>query len=411
MRGRAHRLSSLMTMLFVLFAGQNVRADFGASPEYKVVGYYTAWSIYGRGYPVTKVPPDKLTHINYAFANISADGRCVLGDVYGDTQFLYPGDEKTSGLHGNFNQLRLLKQKNPKLKTLISIGGWTWSDHFSDVALTEESRRRFAASCVNFMQDYGFDGIDVDWEFPVKGGLKASSGRPADKANFTLLLSELRHQLDSAASAGQHFLLTIAAPATAQFYQNMELDRIHVYVDWVNIMAYTFYGGWNKTTNLHAALYPLTDDPNLDTVMRNTYNVDGAVQAYLMAGVPPAKVVVGVPFYGHGWQGVPNVNNGLFQTFSGLPKGTWGDGIYDYKDLKAHYFGTYQRFWHKTAQVPWLYNPATGIMISYEDPESLGAKANYIMAKGLGGAMIWELDYDDVEHSLLNTLADRLGLK
>jgi chitinase len=174
-------------------------------------------------------------------------------------------------------------------------------------------------------------------------------------------------------------------------------------------MSYTFHGGWSPVTNLHNALYAASADPSEDEATRLEFNVDAAVRAYRMAGIPANKLVVGVPFYGHGWSGVEDVNHGLYQPFSGLPDATWGDGVYDYDDLAANYLKVYTRYWHDESMVPWLYNPDTKIMISYEDPQSLRAKADYVREQGLGGLMIWELSYDDADHALLDAVYSALN--
>jgi chitinase len=220
--------------------------------EPKVVGYFVEWGVYDRKYHVKDVPADKLTHLNYAFAKI-ADGECAVVDPYAATDKAYPGDKQDPGvLRGNFNQLQQLKKQHPHLKTLISVGGWTLSGPFSDAALTKESRAKLAKSCVAFMKKYEFDGVDIDWEYPVGGGLESNKKRPEDKQNFTLLLAELRAQLDEAGKADKkQYLLTIAAPAGARNMVNLELDKIHPYLDWLNLMAYDFHGPWEKTTNLN----------------------------------------------------------------------------------------------------------------------------------------------------------------
>jgi len=195
---------------FVLL-GIAVQAQETSAPK-RIVGYFTSWAIYGREYFVNEIPADKLTHINYAFANVSKEGECLIGDSWADVEIAFEGDAQDAPFKGNFNQLKLLKEKNPNLKTLISIGGWTWSRLFSDVALTEESRDKFAASCVKFMMDYGFDGIDVDWEYPTGAGDATNHETPEDPENFILLMAEMRAQLDAAGEVdGTHYLLTIAA--------------------------------------------------------------------------------------------------------------------------------------------------------------------------------------------------------
>jgi chitinase len=166
--------------------------DGGTTPPLgkKIVAYYTAWSTYGRNYQVADIDGSKITHLNYAFANVQ-NGEIVVGDTYADLDKAFPGDCWEAGCkRGNFNQLQKLKQKYPHLKTLISVGGWTWSGNFSDAAMTEASRTKFANSALKFVREYGFDGVDIDWEYPVGGGL--TPGKPEDKQNFTLLMKKLR---------------------------------------------------------------------------------------------------------------------------------------------------------------------------------------------------------------------------
>lgn len=395
------RFVASVFMAFSLMMMSSAQETQDTPPTYHVVGYYASWNIYSRSYYITDIPGDKLTHINYAFANISDEGECMLGDEYADTQFEYPGDVATEILKGNFKQLNLLKEAYPHLRTLLSIGGWTWSEKFSDAALNDESRAKFAASCVAMMKQYGFDGLDIDWEYPVGGGEEDNVSRPEDKQNYTLLLAELRKQLDAQGEAdGEvHYLLTIAAPASAYSYNNFELGKIHEYLDWVNIMAYDFAGAWNAVTDHHAALYASEGSLSPDL------SGDAAVRAYLNAGIPAEKIVLGVPFFGRGWSGVGERKNGLHQTYAS----TYGDegGFLHYLNLSDLLLKA-QRHWDEQAQAPWLYDPVGGIMVSYDDPESLALKAEYIAKNGLGGVMIWELGIDDRDHTLLNALAAKL---
>ena len=376
----------------------------------RIIGYFTSWGVAARGYPVASIPADKLTHINYAFSAISPLGKCALGDPTADTQRFYSIRDSVDkqadikdGPHGTFNQLLKLKQKYPHIKVLISLGGWTGSSLFSDVAQTEESRQKFVQSCIElYLQKHAgvFDGVDVDWEYPVSGG--ARDGKPEDKHNYTLLLEEFRKQLDAQGQAdGVQYLLTIAAPAGPQIIANFELDQIDQYLDWINLMTYDFHGGWDTTTNFLSALYKSSDDPSSPAV-RDAFNVDAVVQAYRKAGIPAHKLVVGIPFYARGWQGVPEENNGLYQSASGPAQSNLEPGVFTYSQLVKGYLPTYSRFMHPEAGVPWLYNPETGVMITYEDPESVGLKAEYVKENSLGGVMLWELSQDGGE--LLNAL-------
>ena len=370
-----------------------------ATPKH-IVGYYAQWAT-ERGFPPANIQGDKLTQINYAFGNVSAQGECQVGDPKADVERVFSSAESVSGaadstdakaLHGNFNQLLELKQKYPNLQILISVGGWTWSEHFSAAAATDASRKAFVTSCINvFLKQYPglFDGIDIDWEFPVSGGLKP--GTPDDKHNYTLMLAELRAQLEAlGATDGKHYLLSIAAPASPGVAQNLERSEIIKSLDWINLMTYDIHGVWEKSTNFNAPLYKSDQDPG-----DASSTVDASVQGYLAAGVPASQLVMGVPFYGHGWQGVPNQDHGLYQPATGGAPGIYEDGAFDYKELKDHYFATYIRGWNADAQSPWLYSPITGIFIGYDDHESIAAKAGYAKDQGLGGVMVWELSQDD----------------
>jgi chitinase len=380
----------------------------------RIVGYFTEWSVYDRKFHVGDILAARLTHLNYAFAKISRTGECALCDSYAAIDKAYPGDKAGAGeLRGSFHQLQLLKQKHRHLKTLLSVGGWTLSGRFSDGALSEKSRTHFAKSCVGIMAKYGFDGVDIDWEYPVSGGMPGNKTRPQDRANYTRLLARLRKELDDRGRTDKrHYLLTIAAPASPKTYANLELARIAALVDWINLMTYDFHGSWSARTNFHAPLYAAKGDPTGDKTVRQQFNVHAAVQGYLAAKVPPGRIVVGMAYYGRGWGGVKKANQGLYQRHGPTaPKGTWEAGVWDYKDLKTNYIGKSKRHWHEEAKVPWLFDERAAVMISYDDPKSLRLKAGYVASHHLGGVMIWELSADDAQGSLLRALRAGLHLK
>lgn len=371
----------------------------------RIVGYYTSWSIYGRQFYVTDIPPIGLTHINYAFANIS-NGQIVLGDPYADTEYSYPGDNWFDPLRGNFKQLIRLKTTNPTLKTLISVGGWSWSDSFSDVALTPASRELFANSCASFVMLYDFNGVDLDWEYPDGGGEPGNIERPEDPANFVLLCERLRVKLDSLETLhNREFLLTMAAGATQSHIQNLDWPALMNSLDFVNVMCYDFAGAWSAQTCFNAPLFMDPANPFVEPV-HSTFNSDAAMQALIVEGVPRERLVMGVPFHGKGFANVVNLNNGLYQNFNGMtPGGTWEPGIYDFTDLRDHYVNQngFTRFYHPLSFTPFLHNPATNVFITYEDVESISDKAEYVLNENLGGVMIWELSADRGSQ-LLNTV-------
>jgi chitinase len=284
------------------------------------------------------------------------------------------------------------------LRTLISVGGASHSAYFPSAASNDAARQHFAQSCVQFMKQNGFDGIDIDWEYPTAG----------QKQDFTALLAELRRQLDAQGAAdGQDYLLTIAAPAGPHNYANLELNLIPALLDWINLMAYDFTVASSKRTDFVAPLNAY--DPAI--AKHAAANVGAAVQTYLNAGVPSDKLVLGTRFVGTGWQGVADAGNGLYQQNDGPAPGTWDaagaapSGSFGYQDLEQNYLGSYTRFWHDEAKVPWLYNPSTGVFVTYEDPQSLQLKAGSVVDNHLGGVMIWHLGADDVQHSLVNAIA------
>jgi chitinase len=385
-------LCAVATILALATLGAGANDSVGtvhAIGATRVIGYYPSWATYERNYQVSDIPADQLTHINVAFANV-ADGKCIVGDSYADTDKAFVGDSWDAGvLRGNFHQLEILRAAHPKLRTLISIGGWTWSANFSQAAATPESRRALSASCVDFMTTYGFDGIDIDWEYPVSGGLQ--SGSPQDRTNYTLLLREFRTQLDVAAVGNRHYLLTVAAPAGPQNIANLQVDEVGATVDWINLMTYDYHGGWDTTTGHNAPMARGVGDRS-----PRGFSVKETVNAYLKGGVPAAKLVLGIPFYGRGWQEVSATRAGLYQQGRTASIGTWEPepGMFDYTDIAVTYLPKMKRTWDPVAQVPTLYDPVRRLFITYDDPTSIAIKAEYVKAMGLGGAMIWELSGD-----------------
>ncbi len=427
-------------LVFTSMPTQNSFIQAAETNDYKIIGYYPSWAAYGRDYQVWDMDASKVSHINYAFADICWDGRhgnpdpagpnpqtwacqdengnmdapngtIVMGDPWIDAQKTNPGDNWDDPLKGNFKQLIKLKEQNPHLKTLISIGGWTWSNRFSDVAADPVTREQFANSAVDFIRNYGFDGVDIDWEYPVSGGLPGNSTRPEDKQNYVLLLQEVREKLDAAeAEDGTEYLLTIASGASNEYVENNELGQIADIVDWINIMTYDFNGGWQTQSGHNAPLYfdPAAEAAGLPKA--DTFNVQSAVTRHINDGVPANKLVLGTPFYGRGWSDCDAANNGEYQNCSPATEGTWENGTFDFSDLEDNYINKngYQRYWNDKAKVPYLYNASNGNFITYDDEESFGYKTDFIKSEGLAGAMFW--DYSgDVNQTLVTTLANNLN--
>ncbi len=324
----------------------------------------------------------RLTRINYAFANIE-DGKIIEGFQH-DAQ--------------NFAVLQKLKTRNPALQILVSVGGWTWSGRFSEMALTTESRTKFIDSVVEFLGKYKLDGLDIDWEYPGSIG-NGNPFRPEDKQNFTALLKELRSRFDHEKQRlHRPLLLSIATGASTEFLAHTEMDKVAHYVDTVNLMSYDYYEPTDdKIAGHHAPLFTNPADPK-------HVSVDASVTAYLASGVPARKLVVGVPFYGHAWSHVSPDNFGLYQP------GQSSDIPSEYNALLPFLqpASGYVRHWDAQASVPFLYNAGNGTFISYEDPESLRAKCRFVLDKHLAGIMFW--DYEgDAEGALLTSISGALS--
>ena len=353
------------------------------APTKKIVSaYYAGWSAYN-GYTPLNIPASSITNINYAFAKIGDDLKIEMGDSYIDPT--------------NFAQLNQLKKSYPNIKTLISIGGWSDSGKFSDAALTDSSRTVFAVSVVAFVKQYGFNGVDIDWEYPVGGGLSTNMARSADKTNFTLLLQKLREKLNAQGQRdGQKYLLSIAGGADKSYAANTQLSLIANYVDYASIMTYDIHGLGDSYTDLNAPLYvPTESSPQYK------WSVDQAVKAWITSGFPASKIVMGVPFYGYIYNGVTGGGTGLYKNYSG------GSSI-SYDSLLSNYIsnGSYTKYFHPVALVPWMFNGST--FISFDNEISMGDKAKYIVQNNLAGASIWELSQNK-GGQLLNALT--LNLK
>ena len=350
-------------------------------PAKMVVGYYGGWAAYS-GFTPDKVSASSLNVLNYAFAKVGADLKIAANDPYID----YP----------NFTKLKNLKRSCPWLKTVISIGGWSDSGRFSDAALTEASRAAFSDSAVRCIKTNGFDGIDIDWEYPTGGGLASNVTRSADPTNFQLLLKTLRNKLDLQGYRDKkHYILSFAGGASNGYASRIGLSAIAQYVDHGRILTYDLHGFWDSFTDFNAPLYlPAGQSP------QGRASVDAAVRSWLNNGFPPGKMIMGVPFYGYVYQGVSGVNNGLWQRFTSA-------SAVGYDTIQSKYVSSasYQKFYDSAAAVPWLFNGTT--FVSYVDDASNRKKVQYSVSKGLLGVGVWDLGVDGTG-TLINSVKQPL---
>jgi chitinase len=315
-----------------------------------------------------QIDPQSITRANYAFANVK-DGRMVTGFAHDAENYAY---------------LVALKKQNPEFTVLVSVGGWLWSDKFSDVALTAQSRAVFEDSVMEFLARYDLDGLDIDWEYPGLPGA-SQNFRPQDGHNFTLLLADLRARFDrQEKKIHRRLYLTIAAGSGDDYIAHTELKQDERYLDTVNLMAYDYVEpGSDPLTGNHAPLLP---DP-ADT--RN-FSADQSVRNFEKAGVPAEKLLLGVPFYGHVWGQVADVNHGYLQPGKAIPNAYSNFSAVNSTMLNQGFV----RYWDSAASVPYLYNSDKHIFVSYEDTESLAAKCRYVSEHKLGGVMFWDYSGD-----------------
>ncbi|MGH8877967.1 MAG: glycosyl hydrolase family 18 protein, partial [Stackebrandtia sp.] len=418
------------------------------------VGYFVQWGIYGRQYFVKNLDTSgaaaQLTHINYAFTNIDPQNlTCLNGVTKGTTPDPQDPDQGTGAgdaeadygrgfsaaqsvdgqadtgwepLRGNFNQLLKLKAKHPHLKVLMSIGGWTYSKFFSDVAATEASREKFVSSCVDMYikgnlplyngaggEGTGagiFDGIDLDWEWPGAEGHPGNHISDADKENNTLLFAEFREQLDALSKdTGEQYELSAFTPADpAKIDAGWDITTsdgtpsVFDYMDFANVQGYDFHGSgsdnsWEPNQTGHASNQYTDDQDPYETHFSNEI----AIQEYLDAGVNPRKLTIGLPFYGRGWQGVADGDvNGEWQSANGAAPGQFAEeaGTRGYANLKASVPGCTVHHDEQSIST-YCFTGDGGQWWSFDDPWSIERKTAWLKEKGLLGVMIWEMSGDD----------------
>lgn len=279
------------------------------------------------------------------------------------------------------------------MKTLLSIGGWTYSTNFPILASTAASRATFASTAVTFVKDLGFDGIDIDWEYPASD---------TDAANFVLLLAALRSALDAYAAVsapGYHFLITVASPAGPTNYDIEHLSAMNAYLDQWNLMAYDYAGSWDTNSGHQANIMP-----NAASMVTTPFSTTQAITDYIAAGIPPNKIVLGFPLYGRSFEST----TGLGAPFSGIGTGSWEAGVWDYKVLPL---AGATEIWDPVAQASYSYNSATQELISYDNMASAMNKVTYLKEEGLGGAMFWESSGDRTDGgSLISGVAAAMGV-
>lgn len=463
------------------------REKMGADHPRRVIGYFTSWRTGKDGKPAylaSDIPWDKITHINYAFAHVDGGNKLSVGPdgaTNPATGMTWPGVEGAAmdpelPYKGHFNQLTKFKKQHPDVKTMISVGGWAETGGYfaddgsrvdsggfysmatnADGSVNQAGIDTFADSAVDFVRKYGFNGVDIDYEYPTT---MKDAGNPLDWSfangrraglvkGYAALMKTLREKLDHAGAAdGRHYLLSVAAPSSGYLLRGMETFQVQKYLDYVNIMSYDLHGAWNEHVGPNASLFDDGKDSELAAAGVYTTSQYGGIgylntdwaYHYFRGSMPAGRINIGLPYYTRGFKNVTGGTDGLWgkapstdcPAGSGLTKcgdgavgidnlwhdldtngeespagsnpmwhaknlekGVVGDYVTDYGfPADTELTGTYARKYDSTLVAPWLWNAEKKVFLSTEDEQSVQAKADYVVDRGIGGTMVWELAGD-----------------
>ncbi|MGP3980183.1 chitinase C-terminal domain-containing protein [Streptomyces sp. KR80] len=463
------------------------REKLGDDHQRRVIGYFTGWRTGKDGTPAylaSDIPWGKVTHLNYAFAHVGSDHKISVGadgEKNPATGMTWPGVEGAEmdpdySYKGHFNLLSKFKKQHPDVKTLISVGGWAETGGYfddsgdrvasggfytmatnADGSVNQAGIDTFADSAVAFIKKYGFNGVDIDYEYPTS---MKDAGNPLDWSiangrraglvkGYAVLMKTLREKLDRAGAAdGKHYLLTVAAPSSGYLLRGMETFQVQKYLDYVNVMSYDLHGAWNEYVGPNASLYD--DGKDGELAAAGVYgtaqyggvgylNTDWAYH-YFRGSMPAGRINIGLPYYTRGWKNVTGGTDGLWGKASStdcpagsgltkcgdgavgidnlwhdkdtagkespagsnpmwhaknLEKGVVGDYLTRYGfPADTKLTGSYARKYDATLTAPWLWNAEKNVFLSTEDEQSVKAKADYVVDQGIGGTMVWELAGD-----------------
>ena len=407
-------------LLLALTLNYSLLAD---ALQYRNVMYYGEWSIYAgqKNFYPSKMDPKLITHLNFAFMDMDSNGDLVLCDEYADFQIItlpeLTGINYGAPYAGVLGALAILKIRNPHLKLGVSVGGWTRSGDFSGISKDKVKRKNFAHNIVKFIDYLGYDFVDIDWEYPTavrKGdpegnGVQIDEGCPGseeDTENFTLLLQELRNELDALGEKnGKHYELSVAMSASPTMMAKIQYDKILKIVDFAYMMTYDLNGAWNSYTGHHTALYT-NEAYDHSTMLEAAFSVDTCIK-YLEETygntIDMNKIVIGVAPYTRGWAGVKDDgldkdNPGLYATATpnsmksadGTTSGTYG--FFELPTLIQQY--GLEEYFDDKAKAAYYFSPTSGVFFTCDNEQSVAAKGKYVKEKGLGGLIAWMASLD-----------------
>jgi chitinase len=346
---------------FLLF----ILCSFAASAQqYRIIAYAT-----GKAENIKQYPVGKLTHIIYSFLKIQ-----------GDTLTFHNDDQRKS-----LEELVALKKTYPKLKIMVSIGGWSGCSFCSDLFADPLHRLNFARTTVSLFKQYNIDGLDLDWEYPAIEGYPGHKYDAADKNNFTGLIKALRNEM------GKNYLLTFAAGGFVKYLEeSVDWNAVTPLVDFVNLMTYDLVGGYATVTGHHTPLHD--HNPGEESTSK-------CVNWLLERKVPAGKLIIGAAIYARVWENVPDINHGLYQA----GKFKRGVAFYEFNNYFSDTSG-FKYYWDEKAKAPYQYNKAQKLFATFDDKRSIKEKTEFIRRKKLGGIMFWELIQDLEQDGLVDEM-------
>lgn len=355
------RICNIILLFF--FASISV-AQNKSSTNMEVIAYYS-----GSSEGIDKYRVEDLTQIIFSFGHLKGN-RLHISNAR-DT--------------GRIQKLVSLKQRNPKLKVLLSLGGWGGCAPCSDVFSTAEGRNEFAASTKELLDFFNADGIDLDWEYPAIEGHPGHAYKKEDKTNFTLLVEALRKSL------GKKAIISFAAGGFDKFLQeSIDWQAVMPVIDFVNLMSYDLVSGFSKVTGHHTPLYSNSTQKQ---------SADNAIRYFQSINVPLKKIIIGAAFYARTWENVKDINNGIYQ--QGNFKHFISFSQFDQRLNKDSGFVYYR---DSIAKAPYAYNKRTNTFATFDDEESVTEKVKYVKQLELGGIMFWELSLDKAVNGLLSAI-------
>lgn len=338
-------------------------ADVKQKKKFKVIAYWT-----GSDKKIDRETILQLDQIIYSFLHLEGNSLNV---------------SRKDSLHLEY--LSSLKELKPKLKVLISLGGWGGCETCSEVFSSEKGREDFTLSVKKILQEYDADGIDLDWEYPAIEGYPGHEFKPEDRENFTLLVKELREGL------GENLVISFAAGGFQDYLKkSVEWNEVMPLMNHVNLMSYDMVNGGSDKTGHHSSLFS-TPHQKLST--------NKAVKYLDSIGVPREKIVIGAAFYARVWENVENPSNALYE------KAQFKESVL-YKDLQNYMAGYpgFEHLWDSVARAPFSINKEKALFATYDDSLSVAAKTEYALNNNLGGIMFWQLSGDKPGEGLLDAI-------